>query len=256
MEIVEQDLNVMVTKGEIKFPEYSKLKDEALQVAEMVRNMSVNEDNVKETKRTLAKVNKSVRNLEDRRIAIKKEIMEPYKGFEKDVKEIVNIVKGADKEVRDKVKELEELERLAKKEEINELWNARIKQYPFDFVKFDDFIDRRHLLKSTTITSIEKDMVDFLEGIVKDINVIEYMDDDRILTAYKDLLSVDEAVERVKAYDKEKEAYNEQIEGQEVITNAKSVEKSLKTVQLTIHADDFEVVKILLDKHNVEFIKS
>ena len=106
---------ISLQQGNINFPEYKRLKQQAQELAEWISNIEVSAENVKENKKLLAAVNKSVNELETRRKAIKNCMLEPYKLFEEQVKEIVGIVKDADEIVRQQVKALEEQERQEKK---------------------------------------------------------------------------------------------------------------------------------------------
>ena len=207
-EIMEQDIQIVVQEGEINFSEYEKLKQEAIEVAEWVRSLDVNEENMKETKKVLAQVNKSVKMLEDKRISVKKQLLEPYIGFEAQVKEIVGIVKEADGVARDKVRELEELERVNKELDIEDIFNARIGAYDYDFVTFKDFIKPQHLNKSVSINKVEEEMVAFLEQVEADLKTIEYMNDNRILNSYKQTLNLNLAIEQVKELDRLEEELN------------------------------------------------
>ncbi|EGQ1206894.1 DUF1351 domain-containing protein, partial [Listeria monocytogenes] len=105
----------VVTQGSILFPAYKKIKSDSLLLAQQIENIEVTEENVKQSKKLLAAVNKEVKNLESERILIKKEMLEPYNEFEKQVKEIVSIVKTADEMVRQQVTQMEEEEREDKK---------------------------------------------------------------------------------------------------------------------------------------------
>lgn len=98
----------VVKQGSILFPAYKKIKSDSLLLAQQIENIEVTEENVKQSKKLLAAVNKEVKNLESERILIKKEMLEPYNEFEKQVKEIVSIVKTADEMVRQQVTQMEE----------------------------------------------------------------------------------------------------------------------------------------------------
>ena len=169
---------IQVIQGSISFPEYENIKQQALQLAENIESVQVNEDNLKQSKKLLASVNKRCKELDGERIRIKKLMLEPYQEFEDQVKEIVGIVKQADETVRQQVKDLEEAERLKKEVEIWDIWDKRIKQYKLgDLIPFTDFIKPKHLNKSTSIEAAEKDMVDFLEQTERDIKVLQKMPD-------------------------------------------------------------------------------
>jgi hypothetical protein len=131
---------IQVVQGSVVFGAYHDLKQQASELAEQIRTVDVNEENVKQSKKLLAEVNKRVKQLEDKRISIKKMMLEPYQDFEEQVKEIVGIVKDADAFVRSQVKELEEKERQEKEIQIHELFTKRIQHYSFrEIVPFMDF---------------------------------------------------------------------------------------------------------------------
>lgn len=73
----------VVTQGSILFPAYKKIKNDSLLLAQQIENIEVTEENVKQSKKLLAAVNKEVKNLESERVLIKKEMLEPYNEFEK-----------------------------------------------------------------------------------------------------------------------------------------------------------------------------
>ncbi len=76
----------------------------------------------------------------------------PYNDFEKQVKEIVGIVKDADNEVRSKVRELDEKERETKKELIKKEWELRTEDWEHSSIyKFEEFLEEQHLNKSVSI---------------------------------------------------------------------------------------------------------
>ena len=65
-----------------------RVKQQALQLAENLQSVEVNEDNLKQSKKLLAAVNRRKKELDDERIRIKKVMLEPYQEFEEQVKEI------------------------------------------------------------------------------------------------------------------------------------------------------------------------
>ena len=86
--------------GKISFNAYENIKNKALKLSENLKTVEVSEENIKESKKLIAEVNKDVKKLEDYRIKVKKEMSKPYNDFEIQVKEIVKIVKEADEYVR------------------------------------------------------------------------------------------------------------------------------------------------------------
>ena len=135
---------IQVIQGSVVFGGYDELRRQATDLANNIRTVEVTEDNVKMSKKLLASVNKRLKELEDKRISIKKTMLEPYQEFEEQVKDIVGIVKDADGFVRDQVNELEALERDQKEAILNDLFMKRKQMY-----SFGDLLDfRRDFLQS------------------------------------------------------------------------------------------------------------
>src|SRR5690625_3969254 len=200
---------INVQKGIVEFNGFEKLKQEALQLSEQIQQVEVTDENIQSSKKLLAAVNKRVKEMEDRRISIKKEMLEPYNEFERQVKEIVNIVKDADNLVREQVRGLEEQERMEKREKIKEIFDKRIKQYTFSEVfTFDHFITPKHLNKSSSIKSVESEMVDLLEKKESDMKVIDNLPNRHdVLMEYIDTKDLSVAINIVN----DREAWKKQI---------------------------------------------
>ncbi len=191
---------IQVVQGSVVFGSYEELKRQATNLASQIRTVEVSDDNVKLSKKLLASVNKRVKELEDKRISIKKMMLEPYVDFEEQVKEIVQIVKDADAYVRNQVKELEEQERMQKQVELSALWQMRVQHYTFyDLIPFDDFLKPKHLTKTMTVPAVEKEMIQFLEQVQSDINVLYTLDDsEQHIDAYLGCYNLGQAMMQVK----------------------------------------------------------
>lgn len=189
LEIIEKQDDVTYEVPQVNFPAYEEYKEKAYAVAEYIYGMEATEENVKETKATLAKARKLTDKLNKARIDMKKEILKNYTVFEGQVKEIIGIIDDADKELRSKVKDLEEKERDAKKEKLYELWLKRIPAYDYDLLEavipnaFNRWLTPKHLNKSTSMKSIEADMTAWIQKTLSDINAAKEMGDD-YLEAY------------------------------------------------------------------------
>lgn len=238
---------IIIKPGIVEFTGFENLKEQALQLSEHISQVEVTDKNVQISKKLLAAVNNKVKEIEDRRIAIKKEMLEPYLLFESQVKEIVTIVKEADGIVRDQVKEMEEKERELKREQIEIIFDKRINQYSFSTLfGFVNFINPKHLNKTTSMKAIETEMVQWLEKIDADIKVIqslpnaadilaEYTDTGDLTTA---LTIVNEREERKKRVKQEKPAGTRTGETAFVITVYD--EKDLMLLQMFMDKNDIK----------------
>lgn len=238
---------IQVVQGSIVFGAYHDLKRQATDLADNIRTFEVTEDNVKISKKLLAEVNKRVKQLEDERIAIKNNMLEPYKVFEDQVKEIVGIVKDADAIVRDQVKALEERDREEKEMVLWELWQRRIKQYSFgDIIPFLDFAKPKHLNKTTSIEAVEKEMVAFLEKIESDLKVIKQLDDvqDHI-NAYLNTYDLGQAMIIVKQDKERKEQIKKVVKPAPakigfLVSIQVHSEKELKLLEMILKENQFD----------------
>ncbi|HHR2938468.1 TPA: DUF1351 domain-containing protein [Listeria monocytogenes] len=242
----------VVTQGSILFPAYKKIKSDSLLLAQQIENIEVTEENVKQSKKLLAAVNKEVKNLESERISIKKEMLEPYNEFEKQVKEIVSIVKTADEMVRQQVTQMEEEEREDKKLVLKRMFEKRIRMYDFKtYFTFDDFIENRHLNKSLSINKIESEMVEWLTKIETELKIIETMPyPDEIIAEYKEIkdlaVSAQIVSDRHKAQEVIKEAKND-IKDEQLhtkITFTLFDEKDVKLVEMFMQQNKIKFEKV------------
>lgn len=180
-EIVINSKDVTYEVPKVTFPSYERYLQRAEDIAAQINALEVTPENVKEAKVTLADARKVTDGLNRIRIDIKKEVLKNYTVFEKQVKELCSIIDAADSDLRGKVRILDDLEREKKKTAIKEIWDKRfgmysIRQYQPD--AFDDFLRPVHLNKSTSMKSVEKDMVAWLEDHDKNLATAALMGDE------------------------------------------------------------------------------
>lgn len=245
---------IIVTQGLVKFMEYEKIKEQATALAQQIKTVEVSEDNIRESKKLLAAVNKRCKELEDERIRIKKMMLEPYQEFESQVKEIVSIVKDADTEVRQQVKRLEEMERMTKYNDLDEIFQKRLQHYKTleDLILFEHFVQPRHLNKTSSIDNVETEMIAFLEKIKIDFNVIASMNySGEILSAYMDSFDLAEAMQKV----------NQEWERKKAIENSNAIKKQpaedqisyLVTVKI-YNQKELRLLEMILQENQFEFM--
>jgi hypothetical protein len=248
-ELMMIDVNAIdITQGSVIFNQYERVKKEAATLAEQIKTVEVNEENIKQSKKLLAAVNKRCKELDDERIRIKKLMLEPYQDFEGQVKEILGIVKEADDEVRQQVRYLEEFERLQKEEAVQELFEKRKQHYKLaNLIEFNHFVKPKHLNKTASLPSIEKEIIEFLERTAKDFEVIETMANaEAILSAYVGRYDLAAAISQVN----EQEARKQQLEASGALKKQAQEkkgfnvmiygEKNYKLVELFMNANDID----------------
>ena len=233
--------------GKISFNAYENIKNKALKLSENLKTVEVSEENIKESKKLIAEVNKDVKKLEDYRIKVKKEMLKPYNDFEIQVKEIVKIVKEADEYVRSQIKELEEIERENKKASVKEMFENKAKHYDFnEIITFDKFFKESISNKTTSLDKIENELSEWLEQRKMDIEVIKSLKHDEVLKEYLETFNLALVIENAKV----KEEENKKIE--EVM---KKTEKSSKKYIFIISEEkDAKLAEMLLKENKINYI--
>ena len=250
LEIIERENDVTYEVPQVSFPAYEEYKEKAYAVADHIFHMDVTEENIKEAKQTLAKSRKLTDRLDRARIEMKKDILRNYTAFERQVKEIIAIIDDADREVRSKVKDLEEAERRKKKEAIHELWLKRIPAYDYDLLEavlpnaFDRWLTPKHLNKSMTMKAIESDMTAWIQKTITEITTLKDMGDD-YLEAYTYTGDMAKAIQQVK----QREDFLDTLHG----LKAEDIEEPSQT--FIVYGDDnISKAEDLLRRNDIKFI--
>ena len=132
---------IRVVQGSVDFQNYERVKQQALQLAENLQTVEVNEDNLKQSKKLLAAVNRRKKELDDERIRIKKVMLEPYQLFEQPGKRNPLIVEAANEIVRQQVKHLEEQEHRLNRNRSAKIFHKRKALYSLgDLIPFEDWM--------------------------------------------------------------------------------------------------------------------
>lgn len=175
--------NLLIQPGVVKLNNFEAIKEQCLMVSDYLNTIEVDAEHIKTAKKMVAEARKITDEMSKRRIAVKKEILKDYDLFEKQVKELASIIDAADRRVRDDVKALEEKERQAKKEEIQNIWNLRIDHYECRVIPdlFNKWFKESHLNKSVSMNKVEMDMLNFLQSTEQSFKTIQSMDDADII---------------------------------------------------------------------------
>ena len=246
LEIVEKQNDVTFDIPQVNFPAYEEYKQKAQMIADYIGQMEVDPDNIKDTKQTLAKARKLTDRLSRIRIDMKKEILQNYTLFESQVNEIVGIVGDADRELRAKVKALEEAEREEKEQEIFNIWQKRVAPYPIIEASMPDAFERwmspKYLNKTATMKAVEKDMTEWIQNTYNDMQTALGMGKE-YLVAYGWKGNLAEAIEAVKTQKETEDRLNNLVDDDEA-----------KETFIVYGKKDIDLTKMLLNDHNINYI--
>lgn len=148
---------------------HEAIKKEVAEKVERYKNLVYSEEQIKDAKTDRANLRKFVEALETKRKEIKKQCLEPYEAFEKQMKEIVGIVNEPILLIDTQVKNYEEQERKKKLDEITEIFNNG--NFP-DWVTFDMIRDDKWLNASVKMSTIRTEIEGKLKKITNDFDIL------------------------------------------------------------------------------------
>lgn len=245
--------DVTFTSAMVNFNEFEYYKAQCEKVAEYISSLVLTDDNVKDVKKDLAAARKITDALNSKRIEVKKIILTDYMTFEAQVKELQNIIKGAEDSLRSKVRELEEEERSQKKEQIKAIWGKRwqmcgLSQYlDCDKVFEEYWLKPQHLNKSTSIKAVEKDMTAWMDSTDKDLETVESMDDE-YLVEYLSCLDLAESIKAIN-FRKGIKAEVERVSGVD------DMEAEVTAAFIITGDKDIKLTELLLKENEIDYIR-
>lgn len=161
-------------------------------------DMACTEDTVKEIKKKRAELSKQLSEFEERRKAVKKQILSPYEAFEAIYKECISdVYRNADSILKGRIKEVERVVRQQKTDEVVSYFNEYRDSLGIDFVSFPQAGIRVGL--SDSKKSLKTQAKDFLDRIAGDLHLIDTQESrEEILVEYKRSLNISSAILVVK----------------------------------------------------------
>jgi hypothetical protein len=158
---------------------------------------------VKEAKDDRALLNKSAKDLNDKRIELERRFMAPFQEFKDVIGETVTAIKDASNKVGAVITEVEQRERDERKAEIEAAYN----ESGFDLVSFARVMDPKWLNKSTSGKAWRDELTAKIEKIRSDLSsldAVEYADDAKAF--YLDTLDIGRALQHAQSLKERREA--------------------------------------------------
>ena len=148
------------------------------------------EENLVAVKEARAALRKDFQNLEDTRKMIKKAVLAPLENFEAEYKKYVTEVFGpADKELKERIEEVETALKDEKKAEIAAYFYEYLESKGIDFVSFED--THINVTRSASNKSLMEQAKAFVDRICEDLSIIELQENkDEVLYVYKNRDSI------------------------------------------------------------------
>ena len=256
---------------------HEELKTELSEQLKKYQNIVVTEDSVKEFKADKANLNRLKTALEDKRKEIKKQCLQPYENFEKNIKELVSLVDEPIKVIDDQLKEIENKKKEEKRKEIETIYHDSIGRFeqlvPLDRIFNSKWLNSTYKLESIAleIESLQcrlEDGLQIIEGLntefkqeIKD-KLFETLDISKALSEnarLKELREKQKAIELQKQQQSRVLAKKEQKEQQQVVQEVKQKQKQeiegLKRLDLSVWvtSQQMRLLREFLIENNITF---
>lgn len=213
---------------------FEELKEEITNKSALYKNMVYTDETIKDAKSDRALLNKFKTALEDKRKEVKKQCLEPYNQFEKQIKELVAIIDEPVKLIGEQITEFEDREKAEKHEQIIELFNKAGFQ---SFVTLEQIYDPKWLNKSVSLKSIEEELTNTVYRIGHDVTTINSLKEYSFeaLEHYKKTLDLAGAIaegQRLADIQKRKLEHEAEVKAREELAKKQAEEKSKAEVNL------------------------
>lgn len=183
---------------EVQFPKviqfnFAELKEEITAKAELYKNMVYTEDTIKEAKADKATLNKFIKVLEDKRKDVKKQCLQPYEDFEKQIKELVAIVNEPVQLIDSQVKAYDEKRKAEKLDQIKAIWEES--DHP-EWLSCNMIFDNRWLNVTFSLKQVQGAITERLAQINTELTTLNSLTEFAFeaVEVYKNTLDVNRAI--------------------------------------------------------------
>ena len=197
-------------------------------ITEQYEGLTYTEDQMKAAKADRARLNAMKKAISDRRIQVKKAVMEPYTKFEAEVSEVTALIDKPIAMIDGQIKEYED----RTKEEKKAALKKHFEEIAADLegiLTFDRVFDQRYLNVSVSLNKAKADIQEKVDRVHTDLRSLEGFCEEKYLTIAKDAyirtLNVSDALaeaRRLQEFDRkaEEERLRREEEAKEVAVKA------------------------------------
>ena len=192
-------MDFQITKMQIpEIPEanFEELKKDLQEKVSKYENMIYNDNEIAQAKKDRADLNKLKKAINDKRIAMEKEYMQPFNEFKAKVNEILALLDKPILAIDTQVKNYEAQIAEEKKQWIEATFKQKS---PFNWIKLEQIYNSKWLNSSFSKNAIEEEMdlsFSMIETELKSIDTLDYKE--QALEVYKETLSLSMALDKVK----------------------------------------------------------
>ena len=203
------EVQISRNNGTIDF-NFEDLKDALTGELEFYKNLIFTEDTKADAKKTVAELRKLKKQINDKRIEVKKLYMQPYTNFEAKVKELDKLINEPIAYISEQIDAFEQKRIEEKRELINEIYLELVSEREdiAGYVELNRVYDSKWENASTSKKTIQEAIISYLDSVDNDIAAIKSMESEyetKALMRYKETGVLSDALLTIRQWEKQKE---------------------------------------------------
>ena len=153
---------------------YEEIKAWVQDRTEVYKNMIYDDTQISQAKSDRADLRRTSKLLNDRRISLEKEYMQPFFEFKEKINDLIKLIDEPANLIDQRIKEFEEQKREEKREQIGEMFDG-IDGKP-DWLKLEQIWNPKWLNATTSMKSISREISGAIEAITENLNSLNSID--------------------------------------------------------------------------------
>lgn len=197
--IVNQQTGIITTN-------FDDVKQALASQMEIYKSLDVTEENKAERKKDVATLRKMIKAVNDKRIEVKKECLKPYEDFEKQVRELIDIISEPINLLDNQIKEYEDKQRQEKINTIKQIFTEVAGELA-EYIALEQIYDSKWENVATSIKSIREDITAKFIEIHSAITAIKATGSEKVqeaLDRYYNNLDLASAITFINQYEQQK----------------------------------------------------
>ena len=203
------EVQISRNNGTIDF-NFEDLKDALTAELELYKNLVFTEDTKADAKKTVAELRKLKKQINDKRIEVKKLYMQPYTDFEAKVKELDKLINEPITFISEQIDAFEQKRIEEKRELINKIYLELVSEREdiAGYAELNRVYDSKWENASTSKKTIQEAITSYLDSVDNDIAAIKSMESEyeaKALMRYKETGVLSDALLTIRQWEKQKE---------------------------------------------------
>lgn len=236
------EVQIERSNGAISF-NFEDIKEALAAELELYKNLVFTEETKTDAKKTVAELRKLKKQINDKRIEVKKLYMQPYTDFEAKVKELDKLINEPITFISEQIDAFEQKRIEEKRELINEIYLEAVsgREDIAGYAELNRVYDSKWENASTSKKSIQEAITNYLDGVTNDIDAIKSMESEyevKALMKYKETGILSDALLTIRQWEKQKEEIlkaeeekQAEVEADEILDAPEPVEEFIEPTE-------------------------